>query len=89
MNGAESAVVATRRMTADCGAGLGILVSCVGRKLVMGDNVDEEVEVVANGLVPGTVTTGFYSYGEISPFSTTKACMLHNQTMTITFLAEE
>ena len=89
VSGAESAAEATRRMVAQSSAGLGILVSCVGRKLIMGDNVDEEVEVVVGALASGTVTTGFYSYGEISPFSATSACMLHNQTMTITFIAEE
>ncbi|MBF0627124.1 MAG: FIST C-terminal domain-containing protein [Magnetococcales bacterium] len=88
VNGAEAAAEATRQMVAECGAGLAILVSCVGRKLVMGDHVDEEVEVVSQALAAGTVTTGFYSYGEISPFSATTDCKLHNQTMTITFLAE-
>ncbi|MBF0307975.1 MAG: FIST C-terminal domain-containing protein [Magnetococcales bacterium] len=89
VNGAEAAAQASRRMVEDAGPGLALLVSCVGRKLVMGDNVDEEVEVVADSFAPGTVTTGFYSYGEISPFSTTTDCKLHNQTMTITFLNEE
>lgn len=89
VNGAETAAETTRDMVRDCGAGLAVLVSCVGRKLVMGDHVDEEVEVVAEALAEGTVTTGFYSYGEISPFSTTTECKLHNQTMTITFVAED
>ncbi|MBF0192123.1 MAG: FIST C-terminal domain-containing protein [Magnetococcales bacterium] len=89
VSGAEAAAETTRRMVERCGAGLAVLVSCVGRKLVMGDHVDEEVEVVAEALAAGTVTTGFYSYGEISPFSSTTDCKLHNQTMTITFLAED
>ncbi|MEO5346476.1 MAG: FIST C-terminal domain-containing protein [Magnetococcus sp. YQC-9] len=89
VNGAETAAETTRLMVAECGAGLAVLVSCVGRKLVMGDHVDEEVEVVAQALAKGTVTSGFYSYGEISPFSTTTECKLHNQTMTITFVTEE
>ena len=37
---------------------------------------------------PGAVLTGFYSYGEISPFSPSARCELHNQTMTITAFAE-
>jgi hypothetical protein len=31
---------------------------------------------------------GFYSYGEISPHANTGLCELHNQTMTVTTLAE-
>jgi hypothetical protein len=65
---------------------LAILVSCVGRKRVMGDQVDEEVEAVAGVLGESTTLAGFYSYGEIAPFSTTHECKLHNQTMT--FLGE-
>lgn len=68
--------------------GLAILVSCVGRKLVMGDQVDEEVEAVAEVLGESATLTGFYSYGEISPFSATTDCKLHNQTMTVTFIGE-
>jgi len=63
-------------------------VSCVGRKLVMGDRVDEEVEAVASVLGPGATVAGFYSYGEISGSGFVGDCRLHNQTMTITWLAE-
>ena len=65
-----------------------MLVSCVGRKLVMGDRVDEEVEAVAEVLGRGTRRTGFYSYGEISPSAPGVGCRLHNQTMTITRIGE-
>lgn len=88
VDGAEAAAAAVGRMRGQAGEGLAILVSCVGRKLVMGDRVDEEVEAVADVLGPQTVPTGFYSYGEISPFAPTGACKLHNQTMTVTCLAE-
>jgi hypothetical protein len=37
---------------------------------------------------PDTLLAGFYSYGEISPFTPTARCELHNQTMTITTFAE-
>lgn len=78
--------------SASAGAGgapaLALLVSCVGRKLVMGDRVDEEIEAVSEILGPSTVLAGFYSYGEISPFTPTGSCKLHNQTMTITTLTE-
>ncbi|MBF0179896.1 MAG: FIST C-terminal domain-containing protein [Magnetococcales bacterium] len=88
VTGAEGAAKKTREMVRDGGTGLALLVSCVGRKLVMGDQVDEEVEVVLDALAEGTVTTGFYSYGEISPFSSVTDCRLHNQTMTVTCLTE-
>ncbi|WP_019647039.1 FIST signal transduction protein [Novispirillum itersonii] len=71
--------------------GLALLVSCVGRKLVMGDRVDEEIEVVTEALGGHHTVAGFYSYGEINPQRDTAdgtACRLHNQTMTIALLTE-
>lgn len=88
VNGAEAAAKAVAAMARLPAPALAILVSCVGRKLVMGDRVDEEVEAVADVLGTGTVATGFYSYGEISPFAPGASCKLHNQTMTITTIAE-
>lgn len=67
---------------------LAILVSCVGRKLVLGQRSDEEVEAAREVLGSGTVITGFYSYGEISPLNPNARCGLHNQTMTITTFSE-
>jgi hypothetical protein len=67
---------------------LALLVSCVGRKLVMGARVDEEVEAVAQVLGHRATLTGFYSNGEIGPHVASGACKLHNQTMTITVLRE-
>jgi hypothetical protein len=67
---------------------LALLVSCVGRKLVLGSRIDEEVEAVHELLGNKTTIAGFYSYGEISPFNAGGACQLHNQTMTITSFYE-
>lgn len=67
---------------------LAVLISCVGRKLVLKQRVEEEVEGVREVLGPETVLTGFYSYGEISPFTPSARCELHNQTMTITTFSE-
>lgn len=67
---------------------LAILISCVGRKLVLQQRVEEEVEAVRGVLGPAATLTGFYSYGEISPFTPSARCELHNQTMTITTIAE-
>jgi len=68
--------------------GLAILVSCVGRKLILQERVDEEVEAAKEVLGNNTTISGFYSYGEISPFNTSTQCELHNQTMTITTFTE-
>ena len=67
---------------------LAVLISCVGRKLVLKQRIEEEVEGVRDVLGPKTVLTGFYSYGEISPFTPGAKCELHNQTMTITTFSE-
>lgn len=67
---------------------LALLVSCVGRKLVMNARVEEEVEAVAEVLGSNAVITGFYSYGEICPLTSNSPAELHNQTMTITTLTE-
>lgn len=88
VNGAESAAEAAVAMLQTPGKGLAILVSCVGRKLVMGNRVDEEIEAVGEVFGSKAVLTGFYSYGEISPFTPGSSCKLHNQTMTITYLGE-
>lgn len=86
VGGAEAAAEAA--LTPTGGPKLALLVSCVGRKLVMGGRVDEEVEAVAQVFGRQTVLTGFYSNGEIGPLGQGGNCRLHNQTMTITVLSE-
>ncbi|MDD0837603.1 FIST N-terminal domain-containing protein [Curvibacter sp. HBC61] len=88
IDGAENAAEAARAMQGGHDATLAILVSCVGRKLVMGSQVDEEVASVGEVLGPRALLTGFYSNGEISPLAEAGNCELHNQTMTITTLYE-
>ncbi len=68
---------------------LALLVSCVGRKLVMKQRIEEEVEAIRDVFGGDTAIAGFYSYGELFPFSQGGASRLHNQTMTITVFAEE
>jgi hypothetical protein len=68
---------------------LAILISCVGRKLVLNQRIEEEVEVIREIFGDHTAITGFYSYGEISPLSGFMTCELHNQTMTITTMREK
>lgn len=70
------------------GPGLAILISCIGRKLLLGPRISQEVEAVVEALGSSVETIGFYSYGEIAPHGFTKTCELHNQTMTITVIRE-
>jgi hypothetical protein len=87
----DGAIGAARTCSDFPGAGeasLAILISCVGRKLVLKQRVEEEVEGVREVLGEPTALTGFYSYGEIAPFGAGATCELHNQTMTITTFAE-
>ncbi|WP_437483649.1 FIST N-terminal domain-containing protein [Sorangium sp. So ce1014] len=89
IGGAEQAARAAGR-AAPAVAGesaLAIAISCVGRRIVLGDRAEEEVEAVLGVLPRGTQVTGFYSYGEISPYAAGH-CDLHNQTMTLTVLSE-
>jgi hypothetical protein len=67
---------------------LALLISCVGRKIILDKRVEEEVDAIADTFGESTFLTGFYSYGEISPLARNKPCELHNQTMTITTLDE-
>ncbi len=67
---------------------LALLVSCVGRKMVLQQRIEEEVEGVREVLGPTTAMVGFYSYGELSPLVNGAPCQLHNQTMTITTFSE-
>ena len=66
-----------------------LLISCVGRKLVLGQRIEEEVEAVRDVLGEFPIMSGFYSYGEISTLLETPSCELHNQTMTITVMKED
>ena len=87
--GAHEACVAATQHLSDT-PNLAILVSCVGRKLVLKDQVFREVDAIRNYFdkQKNVITTGFYSYGEIAPFYRTMDCKLHNQTMTVTLIRE-
>jgi len=86
--GAEQAAQESLAALAGRAEGLALLVSCVGRKLVMGDRVDDELSAVSSHLGAGFTLAGFYSYGEINPMNGGLACRLHNQTMTIALVTE-
>lgn len=87
INGAEdSANIANNNVKED--AEFALLVSCIGRRLVLNQLVEEEIESVREVLGDKPTICGFYSYGELSPFEKGGTCELHNQTMTITTLSE-
>lgn len=88
IDGATLAARSSYEILGDGTPELALLISCVGRRMVLKQRTEEEVESVREVLGDGAVLAGFYSYGEISPFTPSARCELHNQTMTITTLAE-
>jgi hypothetical protein len=69
---------------------LGLVVSCVGRRVVLNQLSDEELESIGEILGTNVQLTGFYSYGELAPHSDKiLSCRLHNQTMTLTVIYED
>ena len=87
IDGAENAAEKANSGFDNVRDGLLILVSCVGRKLVLKNYTENEVEVVSDVFGDGWKTCGFYSYGELAP-NNNNECLLHNQTMTITAIGE-
>ncbi len=88
IDGASGAAQVTYEAMGRRPAALALLISCVGRKLVLQQRTEEEVEAVREILGDAAVLAGFYSYGEISPLTPGARCDLHNQTMTITTFGE-
>ena len=87
IGGAEDSAISANKDLKETSE-IAILISCVGRRLVLKQLVEEEVEVVRDVIGDKPCITGFYSYGEIAPFGEFSPCELHNQTMTITMLSE-
>ncbi|MDI1232730.1 MAG: FIST C-terminal domain-containing protein [bacterium] len=86
----EAASIAAKKSVFDFGElkpDYALLISCVGRKLILKHRIEEELEAVLD-VFDATVMSGFYSYGELSPFTKNGVCQLHNQTMTITTFTE-
>ena len=88
VDGATAAAEASLGGLGEMRPDLALLVSCVGRKLVMKQRIEEEVEAIRGVFGADTSIAGFYSYGELCPFTQGGECRLHNQTMTITAFAE-
>ncbi len=86
--GAAGSMTTLTGAPADGADSLVVAISCVGRRIVLGARTEEEVEAVRNAVRSDRACiTGFYSYGEISPFATGHSD-LHNQTMTLTVFSE-
>lgn len=89
VDGASGAASMSVESLGEGKAELAILISCIGRKLVLKERAEDEIEAVREKIGPQAAIIGFYSYGEISPTTPTeRQCQLHNQTMTITTFRE-
>ncbi len=87
----DAGKTATANLGNNIPAELAIIVSCVGRKLILMDRIEEEVEAAIDNITSGATVAGFFSYGEIAPEKTNKISHfshLHNQTITITTFSE-
>lgn len=90
IDGASGAAANSTESLKDGRAELALLISCVGRKLVLKERTEEEVEAVRDVVGNRAAITGFYSYGELCPTAASQQqCQLHNQTMTITTIRED
>jgi len=87
IDGAEKAAAIIKETTKE-NVDLVLMVSCVGRKLVLKQLTQDEVEAVTSSFNEKTIFTGFYSYGELSKLKGHNDCNLHNQTMTLTAITE-
>lgn len=87
VNGASGASISSSLQNHKDEEAINIAISCVGRKLVLGQRTEDEIEAVCENLNDNVLQVGYYSYGEISPLCSGK-CDLHNQTMTLTLIWE-
>ena len=87
IEGAVEAAEQASSSSEDSRETLAITVSCVGRRIVLGERTEDEIEATLSACPDGTQQVGFYSYGELSPFAS-GSCRLHNQTMALTTVAE-
>ncbi len=88
IDGAAAAALTSRESLSGASPGLSVLISCVGRKMVLKQRTEEELEAVREVIGEGATLAGFYSNGEIAPFRPGAKCELHNQTMTVTTICE-
>ncbi|MDA8621295.1 FIST C-terminal domain-containing protein [Psychrosphaera sp.] len=88
VDGAQVAAEHSLEVAEDNEPDFALLISCVGRRLVLQQESEYELESVQEILGDFCKLSGFYSYGELSPMGVDNRCVLHNQTMTITTFKE-
>ncbi|MDR2876919.1 MAG: FIST C-terminal domain-containing protein [Chromatiales bacterium] len=84
----KAARLATANVASQTAEGVALMVSCIGRRMVMGQMITDEIEAVCSELGERFSMVGFYSYGELAPHELSGICELHNQSITITTLTE-
>jgi hypothetical protein len=85
---AEAVAIANSELKATYEDTATLLISCIGRRILMGEYVIDEVLASQSAMLRDSKMLGFYSYGEISPHAVSGMCELHNQTMTVTVFSE-
>lgn len=88
VDGAAEAAKVAQSVEGDNNPQLALLVSCVGRKLVLGQRIEDELEAIQDVFGSNTILAGFYSYGELCPTNKGYSSDMQNQTMTITTFSE-
>ncbi len=88
IDGAAEAGEQARALAPEGDPDLTLMISCVGRKMILGPRTDEEIEAVMEAVGEQGLVCGFYSYGELAPSAPGWPCELHNQTMTVTTFRE-
>ncbi|WP_428262116.1 FIST N-terminal domain-containing protein [Haliangium sp.] len=84
---ADAAEAALGDMDVAEGKALGLLVSEVGRRVVLGDRADDELAAAVEPLLPEVACVGFYGYGGFSGLRG-RPTVLHNQTFLVTLISE-
>lgn len=85
----EGAEIAAKESLGSTDPDVVFVVSCVGRRIVLGERTEEELEAISRVYPNQPAVFGFYSNGEIAPMHEDGYVVLHNQSMTITTLTEK
>ena len=93
INGAREAADQAKKSLAGATPQAIVMFSCVGRKLVLGRRIQEEVDAVREIIGLDVPLIGFYTYGEIGPIDKTKkelsSVKFHNETVVLWVLGKE
>jgi hypothetical protein len=65
-----------------------LVFSCAVRKEILGTDTQKEFDLIKQELPEGTPIFGFYTYGEIGPFTPGQPATLYNHSMSIALLGE-